>query len=42
MNPFSSLREYEHFVYTLQQQFPSITRSTLVVIQRGLFRISHG
>ncbi len=35
MNPFSSLREYERFVYTLQQQFPSITRSTLVVIQRG-------
>lgn len=35
MSPFSSLREYEQFVYTLPQQFPSITRSTLVVIQRG-------
>lgn len=35
MNPFSSLREYERFVYTLQQRFPSITRSTLVVAQRG-------
>jgi len=35
MNPFSSLREYERFVYTLQQRFSSITRSTLVVVQRG-------
>jgi hypothetical protein len=24
MNPFQSLREYETFVYTLQQQFPQI------------------
>jgi hypothetical protein len=31
MNPFASLREYERFVYTLQQQFPRIVRSTLVV-----------
>ncbi len=35
MTPFSSLREYERFVYTLQQQFPSIAHSTLVVIRRG-------
>lgn len=35
MKTFSSLREYERFVYTLQQRFPSIIYSTLVVIQRG-------
>jgi len=35
MTPFQSLREYERFVYTLQQQFPPVTRSTLVVAQRG-------
>ncbi|MBN1956155.1 MAG: hypothetical protein JW900_14050 [Anaerolineae bacterium] len=35
MNPFASLRDYERFVYTLQQQFPSILRSTLVLAQRG-------
>lgn len=35
MNPFSSLNEYERFVYTLQQEYPSITRSTLVIIRRG-------
>jgi hypothetical protein len=35
MSPFRSLREYEHFVYTLSQHFSSIQRSTLVVIQVG-------
>lgn len=35
MNPFQSLRDYEEFIYTLKQQFPSIQRSTLVVIPRG-------
>lgn len=35
MNPFHSLREYEVFVYSLREQFPSITHSTLVVAQRG-------
>ena len=35
MSPFSSLAEYERLVYTLQQQFPSVTRSTLVVVRRG-------
>jgi hypothetical protein len=35
MNPFQSLAEYERFVYTLQEQHPSIHRSTLTVIRRG-------
>jgi hypothetical protein len=35
MNPFQSLRDYEEFVYTLKQRFPSVRRSTLVVVQRG-------
>ncbi len=35
MNPFSSLPEYERFVYTLQQRFTSIEYSTLVIIRRG-------
>lgn len=35
MNPFQSLRDYEEFVYTLQQSFPLIQSSGLVVIQRG-------
>ncbi|MCD4737719.1 MAG: DUF6516 family protein [Anaerolineae bacterium] len=35
MNPFQSLRDYEEYVYTLQQHFPAIQRSTLVVVQRG-------
>lgn len=35
MNPFQSLSEYEALAYTLQKHYPSITRSTLVVAQRG-------
>ncbi|MBX2998801.1 MAG: hypothetical protein KF893_09855 [Caldilineaceae bacterium] len=35
MTPFQSLRDYEIFVYTLPQQFPSIERSTLTVARRG-------
>ncbi len=35
MNPFQSLRDYEGFVYTLKQRFPSIQRSTLIVVRRG-------
>lgn len=35
MNPFQSLAEYERFVYTLQEQYSSIRRSTLTVIRRG-------
>lgn len=35
MNPFQSLRDYEQFVYTLKRRFPSIQRSTLIVVRRG-------
>ena len=35
MNPFQSLAEYEQFVYTFQQRYPAIRRSTLTVIRRG-------
>ena len=35
MNPFQSLRDYEEYVYTLNQHFSSIQRSTLVVVRRG-------
>lgn len=35
MSPFQSLREYERFVYTLQESFPAIQRTTLVIAPRG-------
>jgi len=35
VNPFQSLRDYEDHIYTLKQHYPSIQRSTLVVVQRG-------
>jgi len=35
MNPFQSFRDYEEFVYTLQQKYPGIQRSTLIVTRRG-------
>ncbi len=35
MNPFKSLRDYEEFVYTVSQIFPSVKGSALVVIPRG-------
>ncbi len=35
MNPYQSLRDYEEFIYTIPQQFRSISSSTLVVIRRG-------
>jgi hypothetical protein len=35
MNPLQSLAEYERFVYTLQQRYPALRRSTLVVMRRG-------
>ncbi len=35
MNPFQSLRDYEEFIYTLQQKYPVIQWSTLVVSRRG-------
>lgn len=35
MTPFQSLHDYEEFVYTLEQTFPVIESSSLVVIRRG-------
>lgn len=35
MNHFPSLPEYEEFIYTLPQAYPSIQVSTLVVVRRG-------
>jgi hypothetical protein len=35
VNPFRSLRDYEDFIYTLQQRYTSIQRSTLIVVPRG-------
>lgn len=35
MNPFKSLRDYERFVYTVRQIFPSVKNSNLIVIPRG-------
>ncbi len=35
MNPFLSLSNYEEFVYTLKQRFPSVKGSTLTVVPRG-------
>ena len=35
MSPFQSLYEYEEYIYTLQQRFPSIVMSTLAVVRRG-------
>jgi hypothetical protein len=35
VNPLQSLPEYEHFVYTLSQNYPSIRSSALTVIRRG-------
>ncbi len=37
MNPFQSLHEYEWFIYTLADGFPSIRHSTLTIV-----RISRG
>ena len=35
MSPFRSLADYVSFVYTLQQSYPSVTRSTLTLARRG-------
>lgn len=35
MSPFLSFRDYEEFAYTLQQHFPVVKSSSLVVIRRG-------
>jgi hypothetical protein len=35
MNPFRSLPEYERFVCTLQQRYPSVLHATLTVARRS-------
>jgi hypothetical protein len=35
VNSFQSLHDYEEFVYTLQQRFPAIQSSSLVLVRRG-------
>jgi hypothetical protein len=35
VNPFRSLRDYEEFIYTLPQHYPTILSSTLVVVRRS-------
>jgi len=37
MSRFSSLSEYEQFIYNLLQDFPAILRSTLVLVKRGRY-----
>jgi hypothetical protein len=34
-NPLRTLEDYELFLYTLAEQFPSVRRSTLILIRRG-------
>jgi len=38
MNPFSSLHNYELFIYTLPQSCPFILESSLTVIRRSKYR----
>ena len=35
MTPLTTLADYEAFVYSLQDRFPTIRRTTLTVIHRG-------
>lgn len=43
MNPLQSLPDYERFIYSLSQRYPSIQRSTLVVVRRGAtIAVLHG
>ncbi len=35
-NPLKTLQDYELYLYTLAETFPSILRSTMVLIRRGL------
>ena len=35
-NPLQTIEEYELFLYTLQESFPSIKQSTVVLIRRGV------
>ena len=41
-DPFRTLQDYELFLYTLPERFPSIRRSTLTLVRRGhsLARVS--
>ena len=32
----TSLEEYERFIYTIRQQFPSVTHSTLILVRQGI------
>ena len=41
-DPFRSPEDYELFLYTLTERFPSIQRSTLVRPQRALSRTRLG
>ncbi|HHH40460.1 MAG TPA: hypothetical protein ENK56_00465 [Chloroflexi bacterium] len=34
-NPLRTVEDYELFLYTLAEQFPSVRRSTVVLIRRG-------
>lgn len=38
MTPFTSLPEYENFIYTILDQFTFVQRSTLILIQRHKYR----
>ena len=35
-NPLHTIEEYEFFLYTLKEAFPSIKHSTIVLIRRGV------
>lgn len=35
-NPLQTIEDYELFLYTLQESFPSIQQSTVVLIRRGI------
>jgi hypothetical protein len=41
-NPLRTIEDYELFLYTLADQFPSIRRSTVIITRRGtsLARVS--
>ncbi len=35
MNPFTSLRDYERFIYHIRDQYPSIQSANIVIVPRG-------
>ncbi len=35
-NPLRTIEDYELFLYTLQDHFPSISRSNLILTRRGV------